>query len=308
VFGLRRRHQRDHEVGQLLDRDVGTERAGSRPHDLLDRLVLAPLELLGPQQAKDDPLVVHDHARVPSGRPHPLADLADRFVEPTGRHVPAGHITSSWPVGVPALGRQAGGQPVELTGHVVVDLGEPTALERTRGSWAEVSGRVPAVHDDGPAWVERPSGLGLELAEGQVDRTREVVFLEPFRGQDVDHLGALLHEILNLLPADLPRWTPRSLGPSLTADHLDVNEHASSSSTGPHRTSCLRDPGTPAAARQSCCESALSPARARTRITEGSGSNEGLAMVLKLLEAIEGRWRAVNGPYLVTLVPVGARF
>jgi len=31
-------------------------------------------------------------------------------------------------------------------------------------------------------------------------------------------------------------------------------------------------------------------------------------MVLKLLEAIEGRWRAVNGPYLVTLVPVGARF
>lgn len=112
--------------------------------------------------------------------------------------------TGSWPVGVPALGRQAGGQPVELTGHVVVDLGEPKALEPPRGSWAEVSGRVPAVHDDGPAWVERPSGLGLELAEGQVDRTREVVFLELFRGQDVDHLGALLHKILNLLPADLP--------------------------------------------------------------------------------------------------------
>jgi hypothetical protein len=204
VFGLRRRHQRDHEVGQLLDRDVGTEPAGSRPHDLLDRLVLAPLELLGPQQAKDDPLVVHDHARVPSGRPHPLVDLADRFVEPTGRHVPAGHITGSWPVGVPALGRQAGGQPVEFSVRVVVDLGEPKALEPPRGSWAEVSGRVPAVHDDGPAWVERPSGLGLELAEGQVDRAREVVFLELFRGQDVDHLGALLHEILNLLPADLP--------------------------------------------------------------------------------------------------------
>jgi predicted dehydrogenase len=109
-------------VGQLLDRDVGTERAGSRPHDLLDRLVLAPLELLGPQQAKDDPLVVHDHARVPSGRPHPLVDLADRFVEPTGRHVPAGHITGSWPVGVPALGRQAGGQPVEFSVHLGAHL------------------------------------------------------------------------------------------------------------------------------------------------------------------------------------------
>jgi hypothetical protein len=31
-------------------------------------------------------------------------------------------------------------------------------------------------------------------------------------------------------------------------------------------------------------------------------------MVSKLLEAIEGRWRAVNGPHLVTLVRVGARF
>ncbi len=31
-------------------------------------------------------------------------------------------------------------------------------------------------------------------------------------------------------------------------------------------------------------------------------------MVLKLPEAAEGRWRAVNGPHLVALVRAGARF
>jgi hypothetical protein len=56
-------------------------------------------------------------------------------------------------------------------------------------------------------------------------------------------------------------------------------------------------------------ESTLSPVRARTRVTKGPGSRDaGLAMVFKLLEAAEGRWRAVNGPHLVALVRAGARF
>jgi putative transposase len=32
------------------------------------------------------------------------------------------------------------------------------------------------------------------------------------------------------------------------------------------------------------------------------------AMAFKLLEAAQGRWRAVNGPHLVALVRAGARF
>jgi transposase-like protein len=56
-------------------------------------------------------------------------------------------------------------------------------------------------------------------------------------------------------------------------------------------------------------ESTFSPVRARTRITKGPGSKDaGLAMVFKLLEAAERRWRAVNGPHLVALVRAGARF
>jgi putative transposase len=56
-------------------------------------------------------------------------------------------------------------------------------------------------------------------------------------------------------------------------------------------------------------ESTFAPVRARTRVTKGPGSRDtGLAMVFKLLQAAEGRWRAVNGPHLVALVRAGARF
>jgi transposase-like protein len=56
-------------------------------------------------------------------------------------------------------------------------------------------------------------------------------------------------------------------------------------------------------------ESTFAPVRARTRVTKGPGSKvAGLAMAFKLLEAAQGRWRAVNGPHLVALVRAWAGF
>ncbi len=57
-------------------------------------------------------------------------------------------------------------------------------------------------------------------------------------------------------------------------------------------------------------ESTFAPVRARsTDITKGPGSREaGLAMIYKLMEAAEGRWRRLNGSHLVPLVRVGAKF
>jgi transposase-like protein len=56
-------------------------------------------------------------------------------------------------------------------------------------------------------------------------------------------------------------------------------------------------------------ESTFSTVRLRTRVTKGPGSKaQGLAMAFKLLESAQDRWRAVNGPHLVALVRVGARF
>jgi putative transposase len=56
-------------------------------------------------------------------------------------------------------------------------------------------------------------------------------------------------------------------------------------------------------------ESPFATVRARTDITKGPSSREaGVAMIFKLLEAQEGRWRKLNGYKLVPLVRAGARF
>ena len=56
-------------------------------------------------------------------------------------------------------------------------------------------------------------------------------------------------------------------------------------------------------------ESPFAAVRARTQLTKGPGSREaGVAMISKLLEAAEGRWRRLNGYRLVPLVRAGARF
>lgn len=56
-------------------------------------------------------------------------------------------------------------------------------------------------------------------------------------------------------------------------------------------------------------ESTFATVRLRTKVTKGSGSRAaGLAMVFKLIESAQARWRAVNAPHLVALVRAGARF
>ncbi len=56
-------------------------------------------------------------------------------------------------------------------------------------------------------------------------------------------------------------------------------------------------------------ESVFAPVRARTEVTKGPGSRQaGLAMIFKLMEAAEGRWRKLTGAHLVALVRAGAEF
>jgi transposase-like protein len=56
-------------------------------------------------------------------------------------------------------------------------------------------------------------------------------------------------------------------------------------------------------------ESTLSTLKLRTKVTRGAGSPAAaLAMVFKLVESAQARWRAVTAPQLVALVRAGARF
>ena len=56
-------------------------------------------------------------------------------------------------------------------------------------------------------------------------------------------------------------------------------------------------------------ESTFSTVKLRTRVTRGAGSpTAALAMVFKLVESAQARWRAITGAHLVPLVRRGARF
>ncbi|MGB9305260.1 MAG: IS256 family transposase [Mycobacterium sp.] len=56
-------------------------------------------------------------------------------------------------------------------------------------------------------------------------------------------------------------------------------------------------------------ESTFATVRNRSKVTKGPGSRAaGIAMAFKLIEAAQGRWRAVNAPHLVALVRAGAKF
>jgi len=56
-------------------------------------------------------------------------------------------------------------------------------------------------------------------------------------------------------------------------------------------------------------DSTVAPVRVHTDVTRRPGSRAaGVAMIYKLLEAQEGRWRRINGYHLVPLVRAGGRF
>lgn len=56
-------------------------------------------------------------------------------------------------------------------------------------------------------------------------------------------------------------------------------------------------------------ESTFSTVKLRTKVTRGAGSpTAALAMVFKLVESAQDRWRAITGAHLVVLVRSGAKF
>jgi hypothetical protein len=81
-------------------------------------------------------------------------------------------------------------EPVDLARGIVEDLVEAEAVEPPRGSRADVSGVVEAVHDDRTRAIQNLARLLFEVTQREVDRPGKVGVAVLVRRQDVDEPNA----------------------------------------------------------------------------------------------------------------------
>jgi hypothetical protein len=86
------------------------------------------------------------------------------------------------------------GEPVGLTGYVVVDIGEPEGFKPARGSWAQVSKGVRAVNNDGTSAVQGSGRGGVKGFQRDADRTGQMLVGVLGGGQHLNELGAGVKE------------------------------------------------------------------------------------------------------------------
>ena len=99
------------------------------------------------------------------------------LLETTRRDVPTGDRRRRGTVRRLALDGEAGRHPVRLAGPVLVHLAVPQALEPPRGSWAQISGGVPAIHDHAAAGVEDGRHAPIDRPQRKIDRAGEMPLL-----------------------------------------------------------------------------------------------------------------------------------
>src|SRR5207244_2267544 len=115
----------------------------------------------------------------------------DEFVWGGGDDVRAQPATGGGPVGEGAFGGQVVGQPVDLAGSVVVDVGEAETFEPARGSGTHVSKAVPAVDGSRSGGIELGGAAGGEGLERDGGGAGQVLLGVPRRNRHDPHPGVM---------------------------------------------------------------------------------------------------------------------
>ena len=103
-----------------------------------------------------------------------------------------------------ALTRQAGAQPIQFSGLVVIDLPEAKRCEPRRGPRAYVSGELVAVDDDRPLAIKGDRSPAGELLDRNVDRPGDMQPGVVAWREHLDQLSSLPKQLLHLRPFDTP--------------------------------------------------------------------------------------------------------
>src|SRR6185312_7812201 len=181
---------------------VWADRGRAGLHYILDTRVGVAVAFAAREPAENyAPLADDDRERVARVR-DALVHSVDRVGQRTGDDVIADQRTDRRDFGVLALNWQPVREPVSLPRLVVVDLGEAERFEPARGSWAQVSERVPAVHDHWPSPIQHGGALSCQLLEREADRVGKVAVAVVLFGERLDELCSRSDQALNIGPID----------------------------------------------------------------------------------------------------------
>jgi len=72
------------------------------------------LEFVGPEQPEDNPVLAHDHTRVPSGGDDSITDVAQSLTQGARRYVPPDHIDQARALRIRPFGGPGRSDPVLL--------------------------------------------------------------------------------------------------------------------------------------------------------------------------------------------------
>jgi hypothetical protein len=132
----------------ISDRRIRSVCSRTWSHDRFHCAIRITGQFAFSQQTKDDLILVHHDASIPSSPFYTLLHVANPFPRTAARNFPTHYFTDMGYWWIRAFHRQTVCEPVRFTCRVVVNLGETKCFKPPRGSGAQVSLMVIAVHDD----------------------------------------------------------------------------------------------------------------------------------------------------------------
>jgi hypothetical protein len=144
-------------------------------------------------QPEHNAFFIDDNASFSACLPNPLLDLAKPLGNKTGRNLAIGGLTDRLKPLKLAFDRQTEGEPILFSGDIIENRLKSKALEPPRGSRAQVSLEIVAVHDDWPALVEFRRCFSTELPERDVDRGGKMRLFVLIRSEDFHELCAIVY-------------------------------------------------------------------------------------------------------------------
>ncbi|MFC9949145.1 IS256 family transposase [Streptomyces prasinus] len=159
------------------------------------------------------------------------------------------------------------------------------------GFWKALAEVFPDTREQ-RCWVHKTANVLDALPKSAQPGAKKAI-QDIYNAEDRDHAEAAIKTFVQLYGAKFPKAVKK-----ITDDQAELLAfYAFPAEHGIH----LRTTNP--------IESTFATVRLRTKVTRGAGSRTAaLAMVFKLVESAQARWRAVNAPHLVALVRAGARF